>query len=182
MKIIVLHGWGENPASFWYPYLRRELEKKGWKVEIPQLPNTNDPKLSEQLDFCLSNLKFDDQTILITHSSGTPLALAILEKIPGKISKFISVAGYSSPLKAKVDNLDTKNIKDFWDWKEIKKHCDQFIFINADNDPWGANDEQGREMAEKLGGKLIVNHDGHMGSVSFNQPYKEFPLLLTLID
>jgi hypothetical protein len=36
-------------------------------------------------------------------------------------------------------------------------------------------------MAGKVGGKLIVMHDGHMGSSYFNQPYKEFPLILSLI-
>jgi len=36
-------------------------------------------------------------------------------------------------------------------------------------------------MAGKVGGKLIVMHDGHMGSSYFNQPYKEFPLIMRLI-
>jgi hypothetical protein len=37
-------------------------------------------------------------------------------------------------------------------------------------------------MFDHLGGTLIVRHgEGHMGSDSFNQPYKEFPLLEKLI-
>ena len=180
MKVIILHGFGETPGSFWYPYIRKALESKGYKVDIPLLPNTNDPKLDEQLYFYIKNLKFDENTIIITHSSGTPLALAILEKIPKKIKKLISVAGYSSPLK--VGAGDTKNIKDSWDFEKIKKHCEEFIFINADNDPWGADENQGKAMSIKLGGKLIINHEGHMGSDKYNQPYKQFPFLLTLID
>lgn len=37
-------------------------------------------------------------------------------------------------------------------------------------------------MFENLGGMLIINNEGHMGSDTFKQPYKEFPLLLKLIE
>lgn len=178
-NVIVFHGYGETPESYWYPYLKRELEIRGCKVIIPALPVTNDPKLSEQMDFALKNLDFGQDTIVIGHSSGCPLILAILEKIPNTIKQTICVAGYSTPLK--VGGEDTKNIKDSFDWETIKKRCYEFIFINADNDPWGADDKQGRLMQENLGGKLIINHEGHMGSDTFKQPYKEFPLLLKLI-
>jgi hypothetical protein len=36
-------------------------------------------------------------------------------------------------------------------------------------------------MFEHLGGTLIINNEGHMGSDSFHQPYKAFPFLLKLI-
>jgi hypothetical protein len=37
-------------------------------------------------------------------------------------------------------------------------------------------------MFDKLGGTLIIKSgEGHMGSDSFNQPYKEFPLIITLV-
>ena len=37
-------------------------------------------------------------------------------------------------------------------------------------------------MFDNLGGELIIRHgEGHMGSDSFNQPYKEFPLLANII-
>jgi hypothetical protein len=36
-------------------------------------------------------------------------------------------------------------------------------------------------MFDNLGGMQIVLHEGHMGSTYYNQPYKEFPLLLKLI-
>ncbi len=56
------------------------------------------------------------------------------------------------------------------------------MFIHSDNDPWGCSEKQGKEMFDKLGGTLIIKHgEGHMGSDSFNQPYKKFPLLVKLI-
>lgn len=76
--------------------------------------------------------------------------------------------------------------KDFlqskYDWEKIKANCQNFVFINAANDPWGCNDKQGRKMFDKLGGTLIINNEGHMGSNKFNQPYKKFPLLVALVE
>lgn len=178
-NVIVFHGYSETPESYWYPYLKKELKAKDYKVIIPQLPNTNDPKLHEQLGFSLKNISFNRDSILIGHSSGVPLILALLEKIDIKVMKSILVAGYTTALKTVPD--DPKNIKDSYDWNLIKKHCERFIIINADNDPWGADDKQGKKMHRNLGGKLIINHEGHMGSDSFNQPYKEFPSIIGLI-
>jgi len=177
--VIIFHGYGETPESYWYPYLKRELYRSGYEVLVPALPHTNDPALEEQLDFALKNFRFSDSTILIGHSSGCSLILSVLEKIEIPILQAILVAGYSGPLK--IDSGGTKNIKENFDWESIKKHCKDFIFINADNDPWGADDEQGKIMQQNLGGRLIVNHEGHMGSDRFKQPYKEFPLLLEII-
>jgi len=178
-NIIIIHGYGETPESYWYPYLKKELEQKGYKVTIPLLPNTNNPKLNKQVDYVLSNLKFNEGTILIGHSSGCPVILAVLEKIPTIINQAILVAGYTTPLKTLTE--DTKNLKDSFDFKTIKKHCKDFVFINSDNDPWGCDDKQGKLMHEKLGGTLIINHEGHMGSDTYKQPYKEFPYILEVV-
>jgi uncharacterized protein len=179
-KIIIIHGYGETPDSYWYPYLKKELEQKGYKVTIPLLPNTNEPKLNKQTEFALSNLEFNKDTIVIGHSSGCPVILAALEKTPAVISKAILVSGYTTKLKVLAEG--TVNLKDSWDFETIKKHCKEFIFINADNDPWGCDETQGELMHKELGGTLIINHEGHMGSDTYKQPYKEFPFLLTLID
>lgn len=38
-------------------------------------------------------------------------------------------------------------------------------------------------MLDHLGGMQIIKHgEGHMGSDKFKQPYKEFPLLIKLIQ
>ncbi len=97
-----------------------------------------------------------------------------------EIKLSILVAGYSQPLLGNKGN--TYNIKDYYNWEKIKSTCKEFIFINGVNDPWGANDIQGRFMFDNLGGKLIINNEGHMGSDFYNQPYKKFPFLLKLID
>jgi predicted alpha/beta hydrolase family esterase len=179
-NVIVIHGYGETPESYWYPYLKKELEQKGYRVTIPLLPNTNEPTLTEQTDFILKNFEFNEDMILIGHSSGCPVILAVLEQIPAVISKAILVAGYTTKVKTLAEG--TVNLKASFDFETIKNHCKEFIFINADNDPWGCDESQGELMHKELGGSLIINHEGHMGSDTYKQPYKQFPFLLALID
>lgn len=181
---IILHGTSCNPNSFWQPSIKKFLQKKGYNVWVPQLPNADKPNLKEQLPFILGG-ELNSETILIGHSAGCPLILSILENINVKISKAILVAGYARKLGKMEKQSLKKQEKDAepilqkkYDWNKIKENVKDIIFINSDNDPWGCNDEEGYYMFKKLGGTLIIREgEGHMGSDSFNQPYKQFPLL-----
>ncbi|MBI5123409.1 hypothetical protein HZA75_06145 [Candidatus Roizmanbacteria bacterium] len=50
---IILHGSSCNPNSFWQPSIKKFLQKKGYNVWVPQLPNADRPDLKEQLSFIL---------------------------------------------------------------------------------------------------------------------------------
>lgn len=174
-RIIVLHGIGSNPENYWYPYIKKKLEEKGCKVSVPALPNPNEADINEWLPFILENETIDKDTILIGHSAGCPLILSILENINCKIKQAILVAGFS-------DTLDSKTLQSSYDWDKIKSKCEDFVFINSNDDPWKCDDKQGRKMFDKMGGTLIIRYgEGHMGSDYWKQPYKEFPFLLNLI-
>lgn len=174
---IILHGAGDSPDLYWFPYLKARLEEKGFEVWAPQLPNAKKPNLKDWLPFILENGKFTNETIIIGHSAGAQIILSVLENIAVKIKQAILVAGYAQPM-AKEEGLKSEGE---FDWKKIKGRVFDIIFINSDNDPWGCDDKQGRKMFDHLGGKLITIHEGHMGSTKYNQPYKEFPLLVRLV-
>jgi len=175
---IILHGTGDEPEMFWFPYVAAGLREKGFEVWLPQLPNATKPNLADWLLFIMQNGKFGDETVLIGHSAGAQIILSLLEKSDIKVKQAILVSGYSKPLPETA--ADPKNQGRF-DWEKIKGKADEFIFINSDNDPWECTDAQGKIMADNLGGRLIIMHDGHMGSQTQNQPYKEFPFILELI-
>jgi len=180
-NVIIFHGTGGAPNHFWFPYLKNSLSPEKFKVSIPQLPNPDKPDLKELLPFVLKNFKFTKDTILVGHSSGCPLILSILENIDIEIKKSILVAGFCKALSN--DPNPTPILQDKYDWREIRKHSKQFVFINSINDPWGCNEKQGAIMQEKLGGDLVIRSDqGHMGSDKFNQPYKEFPMVKFFIE
>ncbi|MDO8574826.1 MAG: alpha/beta hydrolase [bacterium] len=175
---IILHGTGTRPNEFWFPYLKKELEVRGYNVWLPQLPNAEKPNIHDWLPFILKNGKFSNDTIIIGHSKGSQIILSILENINKKVKQVILVSGYAKliPKDRKSEKLGKPN------WEKIKKHSQNFVFINSDNDPWGCDDKQGKIMFDNLGGTLIIRHEGHMGSTTYKQPYKKFPLLLKIIE
>ena len=175
---IILHGTGTKNTEFWFPYLKKNLEEKDFEVWLPQLPNDEKPNIKEWLPFVLENGKFTTETVLIGHSAGSQLILSILEKISIKIKQAILVSGYAESLRESADSESKPKL----DWKKMKGNVQDIVFINSDNDPWGCDDTQGKMMFDKLGGTQIIRHrEGHMGSTTYNQPYKEFPFLLKLL-
>ncbi len=177
---IILHGTSCNPKSFWHPSIKRFLEKMGYSVWVPALPDTDTPDLKKWLPLVLKKGKFNKDTVLIGHSAGSPLILSILENIDTTIHKAVLVAGYSQ-MKGKDDNPLILQKK--YNWKKIKKNAKDIIFINSSDDPWGCNDKEGLRLFKYLGGTLIIREgEGHMGSDSFKQPYKRFPLLEKLLE
>lgn len=178
---VIYHCRGGSPDDFWYPWLKKELEQRDYQVTVPKFPDSEPSPLSTWLPFALKASEYNNETVLIGHSSGAVLILSVLENLQSPIKQAILVAGFTEPLKEHDYDADPILQKSY-DWEKIKANVGEIIFINSDNDPWGCDEKAGRKMLDQLGGTLIIPHgQGHMGSVSFNQPYQEFPLLVKLI-
>lgn len=178
---IILHGISSTPNDFWFPFVKKELESRGHTVWVPQLPQPDDPDIEVDVPYILNHGMFTNETVIIGHSSGASIILAVLEQLETKIHMAILVSAFlvrgdSRPAKAVKETVEE------YDWTKIKSNVELFITINSTNDPWGCNDTQGRKIFDHVGGLLIVNTDGHMGSTYFKQPYKEFPLITKLVD
>lgn len=174
---IILHGTSCNPDSFWQPSIKKFLERKGYDVWVPALPDADTPDLKKWLPAVLNNGMFNKNTIIMGHSAGGPLVLSVLENINTQIHKAVLVAGYAR----RIDKPELI-LQDKYNWKKIKGNVRDLVFINSDNDPWGCDHKEGIYMWENLGGTLIVREgEGHMGS-SFKQPYTKFPLLEKILE
>lgn len=177
---IILHGISSNPDEFWFPYVKAELEKREYNVWIPQLPQPDSPDINVYVPWILEKGKIDTDTVLIGHSVGASLILALLDSIDHPIRQAVLVAGsliWKDPrLKASVKE------ENMYNWEKMKKNVSNIVFINSTNDPWGSTDIQAKKIFDHLGGLLITNNHGHMGSNDYNQPYKEFPLLVKLVE
>lgn len=176
---IILHGTGDRPDQYWFPYVKQTLEKHGYEVWLPALPHAEKPNLADWLPLVMEQGKFSENTILIGHSAGSELILSILEKLEKPVKQAVLVSGYAQALRKNRDSEERAAL----DWEKMKHKAAQLTFINSDNDPWGCDDTQGRIMLDRLGGILVIpKGEGHMGSTSFKQPYTEFPLLVKLLD
>lgn len=155
-KVIILHAWYNKPDSNWYPWLKKELEKRDYEVAIPELPTMNSD--SPDLELLIRQVKnlIDIETTLIGHSLTCLLAMRLAERI--KFKRMILVAGWD------FDDL-TREHKSFWSNKlnheAIKGNVAERYVIHADNDPYFTA-YQAEEMAKRLDGKFIlVKGAGH---------------------
>jgi len=178
---IILHGIGSKPTDFWFPSAKSELESRGYEVWVPQLPQPDDPDTEVYVPYILTHGVFTNETVIIGHSSGASLILAVLEKVQIKINKAMLVSAFLTRGGTRPEKA-VKEREEEYNWTTIKSNVEQIITINSTNDPWGCDDTQGRKIFDHVGGLFIVNTDGHMGSTYFKQPYKEFPLITKLID
>jgi len=183
---LILHGAGNNSQGNWFPWLKKELEKRGYKVWSPDLPDSEKPDCEKWLKTIFSNRNwsFDKKSVIIGHSAGATLILRILEKLPKEkvIDKALLVAGFiDKGSKGKLFKYKSSLTEKPFNWEKIKKSSKEFYFIHSDNDPYECGENQGKIMHKNLGGKLIVKPgEGHF-NLEKGEKYKKFPLILELL-
>ena len=172
---IIFHGTGGHPDVVWYPWLDRQLTGRGYRVERPHYPGINADPIAEFLPTVLAAHEFDRETVLVGHSGGAALLLALLEHLQTPVAQAILVAGYAT----RVNESEEPVLQEVYDWDRIRSNGGDLYFINSVNDPYGCDADQGRLMLDHLGGTQIVRDDGHFGD--YNQPYDTFELVDRLI-
>ncbi|MBN2016065.1 alpha/beta hydrolase [Candidatus Dojkabacteria bacterium] len=176
---IILHAMEDSPKNHWYPWLKDQLQQKGYEVWVPQLPDTKNPQLSKWVPFIMENGKFTKDTVIIGHSAGAAVIWTVLEELDVKVSQAILVAGFS--FYPGGDGI----LKPAYNWEKIKSNVEEVIIINSDNDPYGHDEVRGRIMLEMLALdgsiQIILKGQKHMTIDKHDSRYKEFPFLLRLI-
>lgn len=94
MHAVLIHGWKGWPGNAWFPWLRRELESRGWTTEALQLPHPKIPKRMDWMKVIEVSITRPD-TVLIGHSLGSLAILWTLEKHEGApIAGAVLVSGF----------------------------------------------------------------------------------------
>lgn len=174
-RAIIFHGTGGNPDVCWYRWLAGRLEARGYAVEVPHHAGINAEPIATFLPKVLDGHTFDEDTVLVGHSGGAALLLALLEHVGVTVAQAILVAGYCT----RPNTSEEPVLQESYDWAAIRSHVRDIYVINSREDPYGCDERQGRAMFERLGGTQIVRDDGHFGD--YDQPYDRFELLDRLI-
>lgn len=180
-NFLILHGTGATPAANWFMWLKGALVGKGHRVWLPQLPDSDNPSAEAYTQFLLANKDFtyDENTIVIGHSSGAVEILHLLQHLPEGTA--VKAAILVSVFK---DDLGWDNLgglfKEPFDFDRIAAHCQDFTYVHADNDPY-CPIEHAEYFAGQTGGKLItIAGQGHFNT-ELGPKYKRFPELLEII-
>lgn len=136
-NFVILHGFtGRNDKNF-IPWLKTELEKAGYKVQAPQLPNTDNPTEEEQVNFVVKNVTLDQNSIIIGHSLGAEVAMKALIKHGQKINRLVLVAPVLPPKYSSRD-IPKKFWANFgWDveYAKVKDLAGQISLLSDNQEP-----------------------------------------------
>ena len=180
-NVIIIHGTGGHPEENWFPWLKKELEKRGGQVFVPQFPNPQTPGLQAWLkEFEKYGAHFTSDTILIGHSLGGAFALRVLEKSKTKIRLACIIAAPIGVLPIKYYQSDKPFIEKPFDWEKIRKNCGGFAVFHSMDDPLVCV-ENGEVLALKLGVKpILLKNAGHFNSKAGYTKFKELLEVIAL--
>jgi predicted alpha/beta hydrolase family esterase len=167
-KAIIVHGWDFNPTMHWYPWLKKELESKGYEVIVPEMPNTSEPIIQNWVEhFAQCAGTIDNETVLIGHSIGCQTIMRYLARLPKEtqVGKIIFVAGWFKLTNLEDD--DVERIAKPWletpiDLAKVSQKTKSITVFLSNNDPYDCVEENARLFKEKLDAKAIIEKNkGH---------------------
>jgi leucyl-tRNA synthetase len=142
-KALVIYGLSGDAKENWFPWLKETLEKDGWEVSVPLLPDACHPEI-EEWNKVLSN-EFKTNSIIVGHSLGVPAALNLVQTAGKEVNKLILVAPVNpnqdwKHLKTAYPSADWDAVKRFadikFDWKKISNLVGQIVIYYSDNDEY----------------------------------------------
>ena len=169
-RVFIVHGWDGKPEHGWYPWLRDKLKENNFEAFLPEMPNTEAPKIEEWIPF-LDNLakNLNENTHFVGHSVGCQAILRFLEtKNNVQVGKIILVAPWME-LDEKTIEEEGEEVKEIakpWmetpiNFEKIKKMSDNFVAIFSNNDPYVKLSNKDL-FKEKLNAKIVIKeNEGH---------------------
>ncbi|MBR3115627.1 alpha/beta hydrolase [Candidatus Saccharibacteria bacterium] len=167
-NFVILHGYTEHNDTEFFPWLKNQLEHLGYKVQLPELPDTDMPLEYKQVEYVVKNIMFNERTILIGHSLGGVVAMKTLEKLssgvfglglvaPGGLEKQFWTEDFEFDRRSGTQKQYLAGFDFEYDFTQITSNIKRCIILGSDNDaeyrlPWM------EYLAKKLNGQLRMVH------------------------
>ncbi|HTK03751.1 MAG TPA: alpha/beta fold hydrolase [Alphaproteobacteria bacterium] len=186
-RVILIHGWGGSPNKDWFPWAKKNLEENGFEVFVPEMPDTNYPKIVpwvEKIKETVGELKPSD--IFVGHSIGCQAIERYLQTLPDntKLNKVILIAPWIVLTEETFTEMgeDRNVIQEWYDepinYEKIKNMA-EWTAVFSDNDPFVNYEDNYKIYKEKLDAEIILKknqeHFSSEGGVN------EIPFLLNLL-
>ncbi len=150
------------------------------QVWLPQLPHPEQPSLRQEADFIHAScpFTFNEDTLIVGHSSGAILALVLAQENPVPIGGIVAVSVFHDnslnwDANGKLFDVD-------FDWPAVHQKATRLLFVHSDDDPYVPLD-QAQFVADSCGGEMVViPGQGHF-NLEKSETYKAFPKLLELM-
>lgn len=185
-RIFIIHGWDGYPEEGCFPQLKKDLEKIGFTVFNPAMPEPLNPKIEVWVSFLKKQIGIPNKdTILFGHSIGAQTILRYLESLDAgeRIGGAIFLAGWVHLTDEASETEEDIEIGKPWletplNWTKIKSHTNKFVGIFSDDDPLVPITDA-NIFKENLGAEIVIEHD--KGHFSGSDGIKELPSALEAI-
>ncbi len=163
-KVLIIHGFGVTSQSCFYPWLKYELESKGFNVELPELPEPEDPLVEEQVQYILKNYP-SQKHIIICHSFGGCVGMKLIESLDYEVESLYLVSCFGDNNFHEGD-ADIEKLEHTTDWifnyEDIKSKCQNIHVLNPSIETF-VTDAQMNDLASNLGTsvesfEVVENH------------------------
>lgn len=171
-RVFIIHGWDGSPEINWFPWLKRELEVRGFEVQVPQLPDADNPRIEKWVPEVVKIVGIPDgETYFVGHSMGCQTIARYLETLPEgiRVGGVIFVAGFFRKITNLEEDPDTQKTAEHWlntpiDLIKVKNHFTKSVAIFSDNDEYVSLDNSD-DFRDKLSSKIIIEHNkGHFNT------------------
>lgn len=170
-RVFIIHSWTASPNSDWLPWLAKELREKGFLVEVPEMPDTDNPKIEDWVSHLEKTVGHcDENTFFVAHSIGCQTIMRYLEKLSDdkKCGGAVFVAPWLT--LTGIEDEEDRFVCSPWvnlpiNLEKVKARAERFICIFSDNDQF-VPAENWEMFSEKLGAEVIVekNRNHFMGT------------------
>jgi predicted alpha/beta hydrolase family esterase len=174
-NVFIFYGTAGHPGENWFPWLKGELEKKGFRAIIPKFPSPENQTLENWFAvFEKYKKEFTEDTILVGHSLGGTFALRVMEKSQVRIKALFLVAAAIGIPPLKNYETDRPFVEKPFNWEKIRGKCGKIVVFHSDDDPivFVGN---GIEIAKNLDAEFVRSPTG--GHFNAKAGYLKFPLL-----
>lgn len=185
-RVFIIHGWGGYSEEASFPWLKKELESRGFQVFSPEMPNSLQPTIGEWTSFIKQLVgNPDEETFFLGHSIGAQAILRYLEFLSDdtKVGGVVLLAGWMHLTDEAYEDESEIEIGKPWietpiDWKKVRARTKKFVAIFSDDDPVVPLSDASI-FEKELGAKVIIERQ--KGHFSQSDGIKELPVALDAI-
>ncbi|MEX0919214.1 MAG: alpha/beta hydrolase [Parcubacteria group bacterium] len=189
-RVFIIHGWGGNPEEAWFPWAKAELEKRGFEVEIPAMPDAYEkeqPTIEGRVNVIREVVgQPEENTYFIGHSIGCQSIDRYLETLPEetRIGGVVYVAGWLT-LKGLEDyEEEDRSAAKPWiettiNFEKVRTISPKSFAIFTQDDPF-VDVENAEFYKEKLGSQIVILESG--GHLNDESNTKELPEIIRAIE
>jgi predicted alpha/beta hydrolase family esterase len=164
-RVFIVHRWGGSQTSDWYQWLKSELEKRRYEVNVLAMPNADEPVIKKWVSHLSNKVgKLDSDTFFVGHSIGCQTIMRYLATQNNACGGAVFVAGWFT-LQG-LESEDEEAIAKPWietpmDYMKVKKNLPRSLAIFSGNDPYVPLDNKDI-FKTRLGSDIIVERNkGH---------------------